>query len=336
MFRQKRAVVVRQLGGIGDVLALSPVFRAIKEHLPKHKIQVITGGLYLSGALLELMRHNPLIDEVISIDPYDAATDETKSWWGQFGKSDRLEDNFIWSKADYKIDLNVACIQGEANDIKAAGRVLRPRPQIWCEHAGLIPSSYKPIYEITQEERDAAQKYADANWDGYKKVIGVGITAADTKRSLPVEKIKAVCAVLTQRGYEPITVDPVFQFAEYGSLVGKRIQEVMPLLALMDSIVTVDSGILHMAGTVGTPVVGVFGPTDYTMRMGEYLGSAIDSTKLVPCAPCWYSYPCMHSPDHRDHLKCLQLITPEMIAEQAIRWATHIRGKAFMPLSMAQ
>ena len=331
MFGQKRAVVVRQLGGIGDVLALSPVFRGIKEKYPKHKIQVITGGLYLSGSLLDLMRHNPFIDEVIVVEPYDAATDETKQWWTQFGQAERLEDGYTWAKATYKTDLNVACIRGEAEDIKASGKVLRPRTQIWCEHAGVTPSSYKPIYEITEEEKAIAQNYAERHWD-HRKVIGVGVNAADPKRGVPINKIQAICDGLTARGYHPITVDASFSFPHISAIVGKRVQELMPIIALMDSFVTVDSGLLHMAGTVGTPVVGLFGPTDYTMRMGEYLGSAIDSTKLVPCAPCWYSYPCMRSPDHRDHLVCLKKITPEIVVEEAIRWANKRKGAVPLPV----
>lgn len=332
MFNQKRAVVVRQLGGIGDILALSPVFRGIKEKYPNHRIQVITSSLYMSGALLDLMNHNPLIDDIVVIEPYDAATDETKAWWTQFGKADRLEDHYLWDKADYRVDLNVACIQGESNDIKAHGKVVRPRTQIWCEAAGVTPSDTFPIYKLTQEEIKEAEEYAWNHWD-HRKVIGVGINAMDNKRAFPKEKIHEICHGLQAKGFLPVTIDSIFRFSDVVSVIGMKIEKLMPLISLMDAFVTVDSGLLHMAGTVGTPMVGIFGPTDHTMRMGEYLGSAIDSTKLVSCAPCWYAHSCLHSPDHRDHLLCLKKITPEIVVEEAVRWAGALRGQ--IPLRMA-
>ena len=320
MFRKPYIVVIRQLGGIGDVLTLSCVFRGLKEKYPKHSIKVITSAFYLSGCLLDIMEHNPLVDEIFDISPYDGATDETKASWTQFSAAPRLENEIVYKKAAMTFDLNVACINGEQAEIKQYGRVVTPRYKIWCDHAGVQPSSYQPIYEITEEEKVKADSiFRQRGWDG-KRVVGIGVSAKDSKREASKAKLQAVCYGLRDLGYTPVTIDSLFQFPDVPGLVGKRVRDLMPLIAKMDLLISVDSGLLHMAGSVGTPVVGIFGTTDYRMRMGEYLGSAIDSSALVPCAPCWYVPKCLTSPNTGDHFKCMNVIGADVILEEARRW----------------
>ena len=51
--------------------------------------------------------------------------------------------------------------------------------------------------------------------------------------------------------------------------------------------VTTDSGPMHIAAAVGTPVVALFGPTD-PRRTGPYgTGHTVISKKKLPCSPCF-------------------------------------------------
>jgi heptosyltransferase-2 len=65
-------------------------------------------------------------------------------------------------------------------------------------------------------------------------------------------------------------------------------------------LVTNDSGAMHIAGAVGTPVVAIFGPTD-PRRTGPRAGQAVVLRRPVPCAPCFRrvcpypQHPCMQS-----------------------------------------
>ncbi|MBI4536867.1 MAG: lipopolysaccharide heptosyltransferase II [candidate division NC10 bacterium] len=56
------------------------------------------------------------------------------------------------------------------------------------------------------------------------------------------------------------------------------------LLARVDLMVCVDSGPMHVASAVGTPVVALFGPTD-PRRTGP-LGPAVVLRRELPCSPC--------------------------------------------------
>ncbi len=69
------------------------------------------------------------------------------------------------------------------------------------------------------------------------------------------------------------------------SLVGRlSLTELTAVLQDVDLMITVDSGPMHIAAAVGTPVVGLFGPTD-PRRTGP-LGPARILRRELPCSPC--------------------------------------------------
>jgi heptosyltransferase-1 len=51
-------------------------------------------------------------------------------------------------------------------------------------------------------------------------------------------------------------------------------------------VVTTDSGPMHIAAAVGTPVVALFGPTD-PRRTGPYGRGHTVISKTLPCSPCF-------------------------------------------------
>lgn len=315
-----RIVVCRQLGGIGDVLAMSCVYRGLKETYPNSTVSLVCGLVYLAGALVDIAEHNPFIDNIYTIEPYDAVPAQTRLVWGKyFGNSPSLEDEIIWKQADLTFDLNIPCVQYEWGAMLNGG-IKKPRYQIWCEAANVQPSTYFPVYCITPTEFATADAFlASSGWTG-KRLVGIGVSSCDNKRAIANGKIHDVCEGLREAGLFPVTIDPTFKFPDVPGIIGKRVSELMPIISRMEAMVTVDSGLLHMAGAVGTPTIGIFGPTDYRMRTALYKGSSIDSRNLMPCAPCWYAYPCRNNPNPALHFQCLNKIRPEVIIEETLRW----------------
>jgi len=90
-------------------------------------------------------------------------------------------------------------------------------------------------------------------------------------------------------------------------LAGKTsIQDVLELLAQADQVVSNDSGLMHVAAAVDTPVIAVYGSSDpaYTPPLSDkaqilYLG--------LPCSPC-FKRECP-----LQHLDCLKKILPEQV-----------------------
>jgi ADP-heptose:LPS heptosyltransferase len=74
--------------------------------------------------------------------------------------------------------------------------------------------------------------------------------------------------------------------------------------------VTNDSGPMHIAAAVGTPVVALFGPTS-SMRTGPYGEGHVALTHDVPCRPC-FSRVCRYT----EPLACLTHLAPERVVDQ--------------------
>lgn len=88
----------------------------------------------------------------------------------------------------------------------------------------------------------------------------------------------------------------------------KSLPEVAALLAQCTALVTNDSGLLHVAEAVGTPVLAFFGPT---VRQFGYFPCLAASEVLeidLDCRPCSRNG---KRPCHRLDLACLREITPD-------------------------
>jgi len=321
MARKPYIVMARQLGGIGDVQMLSCVFRGLREKYPEHTLKCVTANIYLGGALTDLAEHNPYIDEIVVIEPYEGCSARTQEVWGQYyAGCPNIENEIFWQKADLAVCLNTPCVDYEWERGKHGLPIEKPRYQLWCERAGVVPSSYAPVYRITEGERLAAETvFHQRGWLN-SPVVGVGVASCDPKRGIPIDKTRQICDLLKRAGVRPVTIDATVKIDGVESIIGTRIRDLIPLVERMDALISVDSGLVHVAGTVGTPVIGIFGPTDCRMRMGNYLGSATDSTKLMPCAPCWYNYPCQKEINPAQQFECLKRIGADVIVEETLRW----------------
>jgi len=93
------------------------------------------------------------------------------------------------------------------------------------------------------------------------------------------------------------------------------------ILALAAAAVAVsnDSGLLHVAAAIGTPSIGIFGPTSpWHWAPLNPLAAVIETTTDVPCRPC-------HKPTCRlRHHHCMRDIPMEQVAA-AVRGAFNLR-----------
>lgn len=91
-------------------------------------------------------------------------------------------------------------------------------------------------------------------------------------------------------------------------LAGHTTVGLLPALLKKASLfITNDSGPMHIAAAVGTPVVALFGPTS-AVRTGPYGAGHRVLTGQVPCSPC-FSRSCRNSV----FLECLNQVTPQHV-----------------------
>jgi len=95
------------------------------------------------------------------------------------------------------------------------------------------------------------------------------------------------------------------------NLAGKTsLPELAGLLASMDLLLSNDSGPIHVAAAVGTPVLAVFGPTDAT-RTGPYGERHRVLSGFCACRPC-YRRVCVRHPS------CMDTIAVDAVEAAAI------------------
>ncbi len=92
-------------------------------------------------------------------------------------------------------------------------------------------------------------------------------------------------------------------------LTGKTsLREVAAIMSGARAVISNDSGLMHLAGYIGTPVIGLFGSTSpvWTCPLGK---RSMAMYLPEPCSPC-FDKTCRYN-----HYRCLGNITPEAVRE---------------------
>jgi heptosyltransferase II len=99
-------------------------------------------------------------------------------------------------------------------------------------------------------------------------------------------------------------------------LTGPDLRNAILALAAANTAVSNDSGLLHVAAALGTPAVGIFGPTSpWHWAPLNPIAAVIETTSELPCRPC-------HEPVCRlGHHLCMRNISVDQVSA-AIRRAT--------------
>ncbi|MDT8903820.1 lipopolysaccharide heptosyltransferase II [Anaeroselena agilis] len=87
------------------------------------------------------------------------------------------------------------------------------------------------------------------------------------------------------------------------------ISELAALLQAVDLLISVDTGPLHIAGAVGTPILGLFGRSDFRVWGPKGVNSKVLCTQ-PPCWPC-YQREC-------DHHDCMGKLGPAEVIATAV------------------
>jgi len=86
---------------------------------------------------------------------------------------------------------------------------------------------------------------------------------------------------------------------------------------------------LHLAAACGTPIVGIFGPTD-PLRNGPFSPKDIVVSHQVPCGPCYKrSCPIYHK-------ECMRLVQAEEVFQAVLRRLELKKHNVSVPNSTTQ
>jgi len=286
-------LVTRAMGGIGDLLMMTPGLCALRRAHPGSEIHFAVPRRFFplfSG-----------IDEFSCIDIESSGLDPARyrAWFDL-------------------TDCPAARKEGRQLPNVRVGRI-----EIFARALGVPAwkvrgSAARPRYVITPAERLAAEQETEPLRRTGRPLVGLHWHAAESYRDYPhnAELLRLLaerCSVLVFGARsEPATAMEGVRF------VAHPLRAAFAQAAQCAVLVGPDSSFLHLAGALGIPMVLAAGPVDGMLRARPYPSviPIVPDQRDFPCAPCWRNESINCYLSGRRESVCLRSITPAAVAER--------------------
>ncbi len=308
-------ILLVRLGALGDIVHALPVAAALRERYPDSQIDWLVDVRH--AALLDLV---PVIDRRVAVD--------SQRWGAAFGAVRALRRE----RYDVAVDLQglvksaaFTRMSGAARAIGFSRAQLRERLAAGFYSEACEPGNYGHVIDknlsvlalfgIADRQRRFPIAVPDSaacgpvaervRRDGTRGYALINAGAAWPNKQWPPERFGEVASALASRhGLLPVVVwGPGEQAlaarvveASGGAGIAAPSTGIGDLLALARGarlMVSGDTGPLHLAAGVGTPVVALFGPTD-PARNGPWEAADISLSRFAECV-CHYQRRCRRS-----------------------------------------
>lgn len=169
----------------------------------------------------------------------------------------------------------------------------RPRTVRWQETVGWDYAPIRPtLGDLPAEDEAWAQGWTESFGAG--KIVALAVKSDYPLRTWPKAKMLRVARELEASGLRTVALDRLdLNVSDFPGryLYGASLLRVLALLRRCDALVGCDSGLAHVAGTMGLPTVAILGPTDPGIVFGhlpEVVPVRVDP-QTVPCVGCHFS-----------------------------------------------
>jgi heptosyltransferase-2 len=207
------------------------------------------------------------------------------------------------------------------NDLRFGEKVL-PRMVDRCAALALpagttAPQAWPlPELKVPSDEVDSWRNKRGLARDG-RPVVTLAPGAVGPSKRWPSASYAALARRLLGEGFavwvlggpdeKPLAAEIVGDTAAR-DLTGHDLRDAILALAAADAAVSNDSGLLHIAAALGTPSIGIFGPTSpWHWAPLNPLAATIETTTALDCRPC-------HKPVCRPvHHRCMRDIEPDIV-----------------------
>lgn len=180
--------------------------------------------------------------------------------------------------------------------------------------AKLPPEWPLPELKVPREEIDAWRLKRGLASDD-RPVVALAPGAVGPSKRWPAADYAALARRLLAEGFavwvlggpdEKVLAKEIVGDTDARDLTGHDLRDAILALAASAAAVSNDSGLLHVAAALGTPSIGIFGPTSpWHWAPLNPLAATIEMTSELPCRPC-------HKPVCRlVHHRCMRDIPPE-------------------------
>ena len=297
--------------GIGDIICTVPAVTALRTKYPDCKIVYATNAAF--GPIVRMAR---CADAVVECDwsklfPKYRKTDfdlafAPRTAWERWERGERTGG----TDAPRMVSLHLIDEYCQAIGVTPLDRQVRLHPpEDMLKEMRLRLSALRagdgPIIGIHVGPSWPVRQWTDDNWEQLVHLLRA--TKQATVIQFGFDRHVNFGRVLS--GRIPGAVD----------WVGKlTLEQTTAAIACLSQFVGIDSGLIHIAGAVGTPTVGLFGPVRSSLRLAVQ-APAVGIDAGVPCAGCHHSIPPLHWRTGCPHdIECMKAITPEAVLEQCL------------------
>jgi ADP-heptose:LPS heptosyltransferase/tetratricopeptide (TPR) repeat protein len=261
---RRNILITRAMGGIGDLLMMTPGIHALKQKHPQREIHLAIPRRYF-----------PVFQNNSDVTLLDI---EAETF-----------DHFGYRKWFNFTDCPAARVES-----RTAPHVKKNRIELFARGLGLGRFTIgrmdkKPRYVVTPEERAFQQAFWTEHGIDGETVVGVQLHADEVYRDYP--HMKQLIKRLAER-YRVLVfdVEPI-QGCDGANIIhveGLPMRQAFALASACDAIIAPDSSFVHLAAAFDLPCVAMYGPIDGRLRTAEYPHCRIlDARSRLGCMPCW-------------------------------------------------
>lgn len=336
-----RRILVTRTDRMGDVLLTTPVLKALRMHYPTSYIAMMVGQ-----HARDLVEGNPCVDEVILLDK----DKKHKGFWGTLALADALKkkgfDLAIVFHPTVRVHL-VCFLAGIKErlgyDRKGAYFLTRTVPHKKQEglrheveynfdllkYLGIMEVEHELTMPVNARSEQMVEEYlTQAGVDADDLLVAVHPTAGCRSRCWPTVKfaelidrlscLAAVKVIVVSDKVQRAVAQQVMRLATRSHIDGVgqfNLSELASLFKRCALVVSNDSGPVHMAVAVKTPVISIFGrnqPGLSPRRWGPLGAFDVVLHKKTDCRICL-------AHDCRQQFKCLEAIGVDEVLVHAAR-----------------
>ncbi len=328
----KKILIIR-LSSIGDILLSTPFIRQVRRTYPKAQIDFIVKDIYE-----DLLKYNPHINELYSIQLREESKNlselkgklRIRSYNVVFDLHNNLRSNYL------KRGINAGSICSIQKEKLKQSLLVWFKINLYGQETS-IPSRYLAVASDfgVADDGKGLELYCEKDTidSAEKKVISRGLEwnkpficlapgAGFFTKRWPEEKFENLVDLIQREKKIQMVVLGGEKDKEIGSFLKKQksIIDLSGQLSLLETahviskgkmIVSNDSGLMHMATAVQTPVLAIFGSTVKELGFFPYRAeSVVIENSELSCRPCSHIG---RKKCPRGHFKCMEEITPEQV-----------------------
>jgi len=328
-------ILLRSTNWIGDAIMTTPAIRTIRQNFPEAEISIL-----VHPWVADVFKKSPHIDRVI---PYYKKTTH-HGLAGMYRLSQELKkENFdlaillqnAFEAALITYMAGIPLRAGYSRDCRGlllthAIALKKNRKTIHQVHyyqglladLGLKIGSDELFLEVGEKEKEQAVKLLGNKHPG--PIIGLNPGAAyGPAKRWPAEKYAELAAKLIKELNAQILVFGTKADNQAAALIAGSSNNVLDFtgktslaeaIALIDScaaFVTNDSGLMHVAAALKTPLVAIFGSTNH-LTTSPFSKKSVIVRKPLPCSPCMQTH-C------KSDFACMENITSEEVMAEVIK-----------------